>query len=184
MIVTFYHVTNIAKMSDSEVVVIESADVNGNPNSSNISNGEPDPQANSSPGPSTSNSMGPSTSKIMGPPRTYLCQESGCLKQYSRCQDLLGHYNSKHREVKIPIVVYQWKQEQDAKPKVKCPYCFKFFSQNINRWYYFWVLYWTNSCCKPLKFNMDVICVLSNFIICNFKITLTHICKRILGVDL
>ena len=135
-------ITYHAKMSDSEVVVIESADVNGNPNSSNVSNGEP--QSNSSPGPSTSNSMGPSTSNSMGPstskvmgppcsPRTYRCQESDCLKQYSRCQDLLGHYNSKHRDVKIPIIVYQWKQEQDAKPKVKCPYCFKFFSQNINR---------------------------------------------------
>ena len=158
-------ITYHAKMSDSEIVVIESADVNGNPNSSNVSNGDQEPQANSSPGPSTSNSMGqstsnsmgPSTSKIMGPPRsprTYPCQESGCLKQYSRCQDLLGHYNSKHRDVKIPILVYQWKQEQDAKPKVKCPYCFKFFSQNINRWYYlFYVdMFWEYIfiiCCQP-----------------------------------
>ena len=150
LLLTYYdchllsRITYHAKMSDSEIVVIESADVNGNPNSSNVSNGEQEPQANSSPGPSTSNSMGqstsnsvgPSSSTIMGPPRsprTYPCQESGCLKQYSRCQDLLGHYNSKHRDVKIPILVYQWKQEQDAKPKVKCPYCFKFFSQNINR---------------------------------------------------
>ena len=164
-------ITYHAKMSDSEIVVIESADVNGNPNSSNVSNGEP--QSNSSPGPSTSNSMGhstsnsmgPSTSKVMGPPRsprTYPCQESGCLKQYSRCQDLLGHYNSKHRDVKIPILVYQWKQEQDAKPKVKCPYCFKFFSQNINRWYYlFYVdMFWEYIfiiCCQPnLKLTKSI----------------------------
>ena len=34
-------------------------------------------------------SAGPSTS--MGPPQTYPCQEPGCVKQYSRCQVLLGH---------------------------------------------------------------------------------------------
>ena len=67
------------------------------------------------------------------PPKTYDCQQAGCPKRYSRVQDLLGHYNTKHRDVEVPIVIYKWKQEQDAKPKVECPYCAKFFSQNINR---------------------------------------------------
>ena len=115
-------------MSDSEVVVIDALDMNGNPNTSNgaIKRLNNEPQSDP-----TNSSVGRSTS--MGPPHTYQCQEPGCVKQYSRCQDLLGHYNSKHQEVKIPIIVYQLKQEQDAKPKVKCPYCLKFFSQNINR---------------------------------------------------
>jgi hypothetical protein len=92
--------------------------------------------------------------------------------------------------------VYQWKQEQDAKPKVKCPYCFKFFSQNINRWYYlFYVdMFWEYIfiiCCQPnlkltksigyLKSGLrhfetltgDTICICVQF--CNYKITLTRI---------
>ena len=69
----------------------------------------------------------------MAPPKTFDCQEEGCEKRYSRVQDLLGHYNTKHRDVEVPIIVYKWKQVQDAKPKVECPYCAKFFSQNINR---------------------------------------------------
>ena len=70
----------------------------------------------------------------MAPPRTYDCQEEDCEKRYTRVQDLLGHYNTKHRSVEVPIIVYKWKQEQDGRPKVECPYCSKFFSQNINRY--------------------------------------------------
>lgn len=67
------------------------------------------------------------------PPKTYNCLQTGCPKRYTRVQDLLGHYNTKHRDVEVPIVIYKWRQEQDAKPRVECPYCAKFFCQNINR---------------------------------------------------
>lgn len=68
----------------------------------------------------------------MGPPPTYSCLETGYPKCYTHCQDLLRHYNSKHRNIPFPIEVYRMKQEADARPKLECPYCHKLYSQNIN----------------------------------------------------
>ena len=79
--------------------------------------------------------VGTDAATAMGPPppKTYHCLQPDCEKRYTRVQDLLGHYNTKHRDVEIPLGIYKWKQEQDAKPKVECPHCHKFFAQNVNR---------------------------------------------------
>jgi hypothetical protein len=43
----------------------------------------------------------------MAPPKTFYCQKEGCCKRYSRVQDFLGHYNTKHGNVEVPIIVYK-----------------------------------------------------------------------------
>ena len=59
------------------------------------------------------------TATEMGPPPTYSCLETGCQKRYTRCQDLLGHYNSKHHDMPVLIEVYLVKQEAEAWPKLE-----------------------------------------------------------------
>ena len=94
----------VGHYKSDEVVIITSSNVNGNPYSSN-----PEESKETTERSGAGNSSAKSSTS-MGPPWTYPCQEPGCVKQYSQCQDVLGHYNSKHRSVQIPIVVYQWKQ--------------------------------------------------------------------------